>query len=114
MRLIKTLSVAAVSLLAQPALAGYSSTGTISNVIVDLNGIVTFDSSTGHSAPPGCQDSSSPGQWAFSSASLAGQAKLAALLTAYATHKQVMVGGTATCGDRSDTETVQFLRIDDA
>ncbi len=91
----------------QLANAGYSPSGYISNIKVQNDGVVLFDSDS--KINPSCQTGSGSKTWAFDSTNSTGQAKLALLLSSYFAHKITIVGGTNLCSNRPDIETVDFL-----
>lgn len=111
MRLIKAISLLAVSALAQPAWAGNSDFGLITGVGSSGNGKYWFTTSSGHQGAPACQGSYVANRWAMNADSAGGQALWATILTAYSLRKQVYVVGTAACADLGDTETAGYIDV---
>ena len=91
-----------------PAYASTSSGGTISTILVQGN-VAFFNLSGPRSTVPGC--AIVPGRWVFNISTLQGQAMLSALLTFYASGKTIGVVGTGACADWGDTESVQYLWV---
>ena len=101
------LSLAILSGMAGPAMAG-SQTGTVTAVSIDTNGgPYVFMLSGTHGAQPGC---ASDGYWAITSISTDNaKSMIATILTAYASGKQVYVEGAGTCPPSYPRESVAFV-----
>jgi|GEM_PF-1119321 len=103
---LKAVSALFLTIFSVPALAS-DRAGTISLVHSMPDGVILFYLSGSRApAPPSCNVVD---RWAFNATTAAGQARLALLLTAYASGKVIAVHGTGTCPDRADTETVDFF-----
>ncbi|MBU0832122.1 MAG: hypothetical protein KKH33_07030 [Alphaproteobacteria bacterium] len=102
---------AAAALLGAPAAAQASAQGPgmISTIHVMDDGVVMFTLTGNRTARPVC--ASSPARWSFNGTSPAGQVKLATLLTAYSSGKQIMLYGSGSCPDWPDTESVNWFHI---
>jgi hypothetical protein len=103
---IATLAFAGASHASNSTEAGY-----VSDIFIMDDGQVLFNVSGGRTALPACQGAGLGSRWAFNGATPAGQAKLAALLSVYAMHKQLVVIGKSTCPDWGDTESVNYFRV---
>ncbi len=89
-------------------LSNYESIG---EVLVLNGGVVLFfTGNSSRSAPPACHTMT--GRWAFDASTPAGQAKLSALMTAYAMKKKVKVLGLSTCNVWGDTETMNYIVLE--
>jgi hypothetical protein len=101
--------------IAGTAHASSASGGYVTNVYSMENGAVLFHHDGVRTSPlPGCQGPGLGTRWAFSVNTPAGQARLAILLSAYATHRKVQIIGKGTClVEQSDTEEVSFLLTND-
>lgn len=75
-------------------------------------GVILFNHDGVRSAAPACGAGLAT-RWAFSAAGAGGQARLSALLSAYALHKKIYIVGAGTCGLWSDTETLNYFVIKD-
>lgn len=103
---------AALWSVASAAAASSTSPGLVTRIHILNGGIVLFyQTSTRAPAPPACHNS--PGRWAFNGTTPAGQAKLSALLSAYAMKKPVTVIGLDNCADWPDTESVNYFVIEE-
>jgi hypothetical protein len=100
--------VAALISLPSAASASQSSGGQVTYVVTTNAGIILFDVSGPRTTRPAC---ATQARWAFNGATVAGQTKLASLLTAYARQVSVTVYGTATCVSWGDTEEVDYFII---
>jgi hypothetical protein len=74
---------------------------------------VLFNVTAARTALPACQGPGLNDRWAFDGSTPAGQAKLSALLSAYAMQKKLVVIGKGTCPDWGDTESVNWMRVVD-
>lgn len=101
-----------LSSLASPVQASNASVGYISEITVLQSGIILFNSSGTRTAMPSCQAAGLPLRWAFNGTTAAGQAKLAALLSAKGMGKPIRIYGTGACPDWGDSETVNYFIID--
>jgi len=101
-----------LSSLASPVQASDASVGYISEISIMNSGIIMFNSSGTRTATPSCHTGGHPLRWAFNGTTAAGQAKLAALLSAKGMGKPIKIYGTGACSDWSDTETVNYFIID--
>lgn len=102
----------AICAIASPAAATEAAEGYVVGVMSMRDGVVIF-SQTGvrTGTPPACH---TPGYgWSLNVTTAAGQAQFAALLSAQAQHRKIVIGGLGTCADRPDTEAVNYLRIVD-
>lgn len=88
-----------------PAAASFAQAGTITSFGVE-QGKVFFITNGQRGPMPAC---GTVQRWVFNGATAQGQAMMSALLTYYATGKQVIVQGTGACADWSDTESVEYL-----
>lgn len=110
MRFFRRLAAATALLLASSnAYASTAQPGYISQIFAMANGVVMFSSSGARSTPPGCQSAGVSQRWAIDATTPAGQAKVAALLTAYSLRKQIQIVGTGACPNWSDTETLDYF-----
>ena len=91
---------------ASPVFAG-NTYGTISPVVIQANYAV-FSMSSNGTGRPGCATSQ---RFAFLTNSTAGQAMLSALMTAFATGKNVAIFGNNACDVWPDSETVSYLAV---
>jgi len=98
------LGLATVSL---NAISG-SSTGAITVLMVNQADRVLFSAGP-HQSKPAC--STQADEWATSSATAAGKAMLAVLLSAQAQGKSVQVVGTGACAAWSDREEPQLIIV---
>ncbi|MBW8860023.1 MAG: hypothetical protein JF570_09940 [Caulobacter sp.] len=113
MRLFGAALCAAMLSLASTAHASNASAGKISGILSFGNGGVVFFNHDGdRSTLPGCPGVQ-PTRWAIDSSTLAGQGRLAILLSAYSLGKKIEIVGLGTCGLWSDTETVNYFVIKD-
>ncbi|MBW8860682.1 MAG: hypothetical protein JF570_13455 [Caulobacter sp.] len=103
---IATLAFAGASHASNSTEGGY-----ITEFFIMEDGQVLFNVAGGRTTPPACQGDGLASRWAFNAATPAGQAKLSALLSAYALHKQVVIIGKGACSDWGDTESVSWFRI---
>lgn len=93
--------------------ASQNTAGNVTFVYGMGNGAFLFQQSGGsRGSLPSCAGSN-PDRWAVDGTTAAGQNKLSILLTAKALHKVVQVYGTGTCSVWGDTETVDFLVMND-
>jgi hypothetical protein len=106
------LSVAAVAL-SSTAWASSAGSGYVSHIIINDNGVVLFTHSGTRTSPPSCSGATLGARWAFDGSTAAGQAKLAALLSAYGLHKQISILGAGACPVWGDTESVTFFEFQD-
>lgn len=102
----------AVCVIASPAAATDAAEGYVVGVMPMRNGVVIF-SQTGvrTGTPPACHGSGYG--WSLNASTVAGQAQLAALLSAQAQHKKIVIVGMGSCADWPDTEAMNYFRIVD-
>lgn len=106
------LTVLAVLSVGSTAGASNTSPGLISRIHIMNNGLVFFHHAGQRApAPPTCHTNGT--RWAFDGATPAGQAKLSALLSAYALKKPITIVGLDVCNAWPDTETVNYFIIED-
>ena len=86
--------------------ASSSSPGQITSYGVE-QGRVFFRTNGSRSAMPSCATAGT--RWVFNGATAQGQAMMSALLTYYASGKQIVVQGTGACADWGDTESVEYI-----
>ena len=106
--------VAATFLFAQaPAHASFADIGTPSQPWpLTQNGSVFFFYSSGtRTTAPSC--ATVQGRWVVSLANASGQSAMAIVMMAIGMHKRVWVNGTGTCSLWSDTETVDYISVED-
>src|ERR1700751_359813 len=98
----------AICAIASPAAASDAGPGYITNVMPMRNGVVIFQhTGTRTGATPACHG---PGYgWTLNAGTVAGQAQLSALLTAYAQHKPIVIVGIGACSDWPDTEAMNYF-----
>ena len=100
--------------LAPAAHASSTDPGTISEIIAfGDGGVVFFNLSGARSTLPTCNGSTLPTRWAIDASTIAGQAKLAILLSAYGLGKKIQVFGTGACPLWPDTETAGWFVVKD-
>jgi hypothetical protein len=98
---------------ASSAHASDSAAGYISEIIPFGDaGVILFNHDGVRSASPACGAGLAT-RWAFSAAGAGGQARLSALLSAYALRKKIYIVGAGTCGLWADTETLNYFVIKD-
>lgn len=102
----------ALCAIASPAAASDAGAGYITNVMPMRNGVVIFQHSGARTGTtPACHG---PGYgWTLNASTVAGQAQLSALLSAYALHKPIVIIGIGACADWPDTEAMNYFRIND-
>lgn len=107
-------ALAAALVVAAPTVAQASSGsgGYISNVLYTINGgHIYFAQSGPRTAVPACGAGDAT-RWAMDPSTPSGQAGIAIVLTAYALHKQVYIGGTGNCATASpDAESIFYLYV---
>ncbi|SFJ47974.1 hypothetical protein [Caulobacter sp. UNC279MFTsu5.1] len=98
--------------IAAPAAATDAAEGYIVGVMPMRNGVVIF-SQTGvrTGTPPACHGVGYG--WSLNAGTVAGQAQLAALLSAQARGKKIVIIGMGSCADWPDTEAINYFRIVD-
>ena len=101
----------ALLLMSTPCAAG-ADWGTPATLVVRPDGIVFFNTNGARTGAPACA-ATQPSRFVFTAAIAGGQALLSALQTAFARGKNVYVIGTGDCGVWGDTESVQYLQIQD-
>ncbi|SFJ62728.1 hypothetical protein [Caulobacter sp. UNC279MFTsu5.1] len=112
MRLFGAALCAAFLSLAPAAHASDAQAGYITNIIpFGDGGVILFDHDGSRSPRPAC--ATLPQRWAFNASGAGGQARLSALLTAFAAHKRIEISGLATCSQWGDTETLSYFVIKD-
>lgn len=112
--LLAALAMAAISLgSATPAQASNATPGNILDIWAMPNGSVMFNHSGGRTGLADCQSRSVPKRWALDGSTPAGQARIAALLTAYSLGKPIFIWGSGICTDWNDTETVTWFAVAD-
>lgn len=96
-----------------PARASQAGSGTVSQIltIAETNSVLFIQTGTRTTVPTCGQ--ANPSRWAIAAGTPFGQAQLAVLLTAYAQRKQVTIVGMNSCYRQSDTESVQYIVIND-
>lgn len=101
--------ILALAALVQASMASASVTGPgyLWQYLV-LNGVAFIWHNGTRSTPPSCD---TQGRFAFNVTTPAGQAALAGILTAFASHKPVVITGTGACTDWSDSETMQYFSV---
>ncbi|PXA88737.1 hypothetical protein DMC25_10505 [Caulobacter sp. D4A] len=88
-----------------------SSYESIGEILILNGGVVLFFTGTvSRSATPSCHTMA--GRWAFDASTPAGQAKLSALMTAYAMKKKVKILGLSACNVWADTETMNYMVLE--
>lgn len=103
-----------LALVSVPALASMAQFGNITAVYGARNGAVLFNTSGARSGPvPACQGPGLGQRYALDASTIAGQTYVSVLMTAYALKKRVYVQGTGTCTIWGDTETVDFIMVED-
>jgi hypothetical protein len=113
MRNLKALSGAFVMVSASisvPAFASTTSNGNIGQTVSQSTGQAFFQLSGTRTTKPAC---ATMDRWVFDNSTTKGQAMISTLLTAYASRKQVAIGGTCSCGDWADIESVSYIMIID-
>jgi hypothetical protein len=98
---------------AQSAAASQTTAGNINSVMAgaESSGGQFFFNTTGtRTAAPSCAIQP---RWVVDTSTLPGQAVVAALLSAYAMNKQIVVMGTGSCTVWGDTETVSYFYMID-
>lgn len=93
------------------AYASDAGAGIIQDIWAMPNGTILFNHAGARTGPPGCQNGNTPKRWAIDGSTPAGQATLAALLTAYSLGKPIFIYGTGACPNWPDTETVSWFAI---
>ena len=107
--LFKSIILLSLLSLAGAASASQNQTGNPTYVYGMGTGAVLFIQTGGsRDSVPSCA-TSNPDRWAFDTTNVAGQTKLSILLTAKGLNKTVQVYGTGTCSVWGDTETVDYL-----
>lgn len=108
------LCLASVCSTSQVAFASNASMGYIVEVFGTYNGAVLF-STTGtiNGARPSCQGPGLTQRYAIDASTVAGQAMVAILMTAKAQGKRIDISGMGSCTIWGDTETVQFIFVED-
>jgi len=114
MRKIVYLGLAALALFSTPASATLAQFGNITAVYGTRNGAILFNTSGARSGPvPACQGAGVERRYALDASTIAGQTYASVLMTAHALKKRVYVQGTGTCTIWGDTETVEYLLVED-
>lgn len=93
-----------------PVQAGGASMGQVTGVLAH-NGGYFFNSTGVRSAAPAC--ASAVNRWVINTGTPQGQAIAATLLTAQSMRKRVIVNGTGNCAVWPDTETVEYILLED-
>jgi len=110
MKLIVALIAAVCSI---NVMAGGTAAGTLHQIVTFPNAVVAVSTNGSRtSAAPACA-AANPFQFAFDSSTATGKAQLAILLTAYASGKQVIIGGTGDCSVRGDAEALSYFYTND-
>lgn len=114
MRLFGAALCAAFLSLASAAHASNASAGKISDILsFGSGGVVFFNHDGVRSTLPACSGAVLPTRWAIDASTLAGQGRLAILLSAYGLGKKIEIVGSGTCSLWSDTETVNYFVVKD-
>lgn len=96
---------------AEATTAGY---GYIGQIIAGYNGAILFNTDGARSGTlPSCQGAGLGQRWAIDASTTAGQAAVSVLLNAYNQHKRIYVDGRGVCTIWGDTETVNFISMQD-
>ena len=113
-RLITSLSLLLSAALAPaPAAAGQADYGMAVRLIISQANVAFFNSTGTRTNPASCAGPGLQNRWAISLTTDAGKAILAAVMTAQARGKQVWINGTGTCSIWPDTESVDYIIIED-
>jgi len=105
------LSILCLGMSASTSFASFSDNGLIDHPLINSAGIAFFYQGGTRTSIANCQGSTVQKRWAFNTNTLKGQAMLSTVLTAYATGKPVVVQGTGSCSDWADSETVEWIMI---
>jgi hypothetical protein len=106
MRKARFCAVLGAALLAGPALASSSTSGTIYGISIE-DGKVFFYTTGTRTTPPACNIV--PSRWVFDATTAKGQAMMSGLMTFYALQQPIAVTGTGLCTDWPDTESVRYI-----
>ncbi|WP_152569460.1 MULTISPECIES: hypothetical protein [Sphingomonas] len=93
-----------------PALAGTAGYGVPINVLVTEWGFMLFNVVNNRLNAPSCATQTS--RFAIPSNTDAGKSMISAILTAQSRGKQVYVNGAGTCNVCSDSETVDYVQVE--
>jgi hypothetical protein len=96
-------------MLAGQVQAGTAGPGNPVNVYFMSNGVALIPMDVGQQNSPSCATQGT--RFAIDGSTAPGKVQIAALLTAIAMGKQIVVWGTGTCSVWGDTETVSFFQI---
>lgn len=99
--------------LAVAPVAGNASTSNASRItsIVQINGVLFFNTDTLRSDSPACVSAHLRSRWAVSTATSAGQSYVAQIFLAYSLQKRIVVGGNGQCNVWGDTETAETIQM---
>ncbi|MGR4866924.1 hypothetical protein [Caulobacter sp. LARHSG274] len=106
-------SIAVMTAAAVPAHASDAQLGHITHIFAMSNGAVLFFTDGSRGPRPACSGPGLDARWAINASTLVGQSQLSAFMTAYTLKKRISIHGTGTCSIWGDTETVDYLEIDD-
>lgn len=109
-RILGATLCAGVLATAPAAQASDSSNGYITDVLIFADGTVLFNHGGQRGAPPACGAGLNT-RWAFKTADAAGQARLAALLSAAGMNKKVDIVGLGVCSVWGDTESLNYFVV---
>jgi hypothetical protein len=101
-----------MAVVAVPAHASDDSYGYASTPLGMTGGAVLFNSDGSRGTVPSCQGPGLGARWAINASTLVGQSQLSVFMTAYSLHKRVFIHGTGTCSIWGDTETVDYLAVE--
>ncbi|MDO7833670.1 hypothetical protein Q4610_01300 [Sphingobium sp. HBC34] len=108
---IRVAVVCALALTPGLAQASNSSVGCITNITMEAAGVANFTQDGTRTTRPAC---ATDARWTLDGTTASGQARLAALLTAYATGKRIVIIGTGACvAPFSTIETINYFTIQD-
>lgn len=94
----------------QQALASSSGFGTITELVVNREGRVFFNTTGDRSARPACAPFA---RWVIDGSTPKGQASVAILISAHMSNKKVYINGTGGCEDWGEAESVASVQVAD-
>ncbi|WP_152569459.1 MULTISPECIES: hypothetical protein [Sphingomonas] len=97
-------------IISTPALAGTAGYGPPINVLVAEWGMMLFNLPNNRSGAPACATQAT--RFAIPSNTDAGKSMISSVLTAQARGKQVYVNGAGNCNVWSDSETVDYVQVE--
>ena len=101
------------TLMSTAAVAGSADVGSVAAILpmTTSSSLFFFNQSGTRYSPPGCASLSV--RWVIPTNSPAGQSAAALVMLAYSMRKRVWVSGTGACSLWGDTETVNWVTVED-